>query len=194
MLKNMPKQEKEGELSEKEKALLAWSETEWNGKGFVDWQKYRHPDLGEVEIGGFVPYMESTPKPEHIDSLLFVQLPWLLQLTKKLPEISIAEEEITEMGAGVFKLELYVENNGALAYPISMGQRNSQPAPVVIVLDGDFELLEGTKRTPLGSIGGNQVHKFTWLVKADKKAVISAKLESAVFGEKVKQIKIGGES
>jgi hypothetical protein len=29
-------------------------------------------------------------------------------------------------------------------------------------------------------------------VKADKKAVISAKLESAVFGEKVKQIKIGG--
>jgi hypothetical protein len=192
MLKNMPKQEKEGELSEKEKALLAWSETEWNGKGFVDWQKYQHPDLGEVEIGGFVPYLESTPKPERIDSLLFVQIPWLLQLTKKLPEISIAKEELTELGSGIYKLELFIENNGTLSYPIAMGQRNSQPAPVVIVLDGDFELLEGTKRTPLGSIGGNQVRKFTWLVKADKKAVISAKLESAVFGEKVKQIKIGG--
>jgi hypothetical protein len=192
MMKNMPKKEKEGELSEKEKALLAWSETEWDGNGFVEWEKYQHPDLGEVEIGGFVPYLETTPKPEHIDSLLAVQLPWLLQLTKKMPEISIAEEELTDLGSGVYKLELFIENNGYLSYPIAMGQRNRQPAPLIVVLDGDFEILEGLKRTPLGSIGGNQVRKLTWLLKAGKRTVISAKLESAVFGEKVKQIKIGG--
>jgi hypothetical protein len=192
MMKNMPKQEKDGELTEKEKALLAWSEKEWNGKGFAEWQKYQHPDLGEVEIGGFAPYMESTPGPEHLDSLLSVQLPWFLQLTKKLPEISIAEEKITKLGAGVFQLELYIQNNGFLAYPIAMGQRNSQPAPVVVVLEGDFEILEGSARTPIGSIGGNQVRKLTWLIRTDKKAEISAKLESAVFGGKVKHIKIGG--
>ena len=192
MMKNMPKQEKDGELTEKEKALLAWSETEWDGNGFVEWEKFQHPDLGEVEIGGFVPYLETTPKPKYIDSLLAVQLPWLLQLTNKMPEISIAEEELTDLGSGVYKLELFIENNGTLSYPIAMGQRNSQPAPLIVVLDGDFEILEGLKRTPLGSIGGNQVRKLTWLVKAGKRAVISAKLESAVFGEKVKQIKIGG--
>jgi len=192
MMKNMPKQEKEGELSDKEKALLAWSEKEWDGNGFVEWEKFQHPDLGEVEIGGFVPYLETTPKPKYIDSLLAVQLPWLLQLTNKMPEISIAEEELTDLGSGVYKLELFIENNGTLSYPIAMGQRNSQPAPLIVVLDGDFEILEGLKRTPLGSIGGNQVRKLTWLVKAGKRTVISAKLESAVFGEKVKQIKIGG--
>lgn len=192
MIKNMPKQEKEGELSEKNKALLAWSEKEWEGNGFVEWQKVQHPEFGEVEIGGFVPYLETTPKAEHIDSLLDIQLPWLFQLTKQLPEIAFSEEKITDMGAGVFKLELFVENNGYFSWPIAMGQRNRQPAPVVVVLDGNFELLEGTKRTPLGAIGGNQVRKLTWLVKADKKAVVSAKIESAVFGEKIKQIKIGG--
>jgi hypothetical protein len=192
MMKNMPKQEKDGELTEKEKALLAWSEKESYGEGFAEWQKYQHPDLGEVEIGGFAPYMESTPGPEHLDSLLSVQLPWFLQLTKKLPEISIAEEKITKLGAGVFQLELYIQNNGFLAYPIAMGQRNSQPAPVVVVLEGDFEILEGSARTPIGSIGGNQVRKLTWLIRTDKKAEISAKLESAVFGGKVKHIKIGG--
>ncbi len=183
---------KKGGLSDKEKALLAWSDKEWEGNGFVDWQTYQHPDLGEVEIGGFVPYLETTPKAERIDSLLNIQLPWLLQLTKKLPQISITEEKVTGLGAGVFKLELFVENNGTLSYPIAMGQRNNQPAPVVIVLDGDFELLEGQKRTPLGSIGGNQVKKLTWLIKANKRADISAKIESAVFGEKVKQINMGG--
>lgn len=186
------KAEKENRPNEKEKALLAWSDSIWDGKGFVDWQKFQHPDLGEVEIGGFVPYLETTPKPEHIDSLLQTQLPWLLQLTQNLPEISIIGEDITDLGAGVYKIELFIENSGYFSWPIAMGQRNRQPAPVVVSLDGNFELLEGTKRTPLGSIGGNQVRKLTWLIKANRRTEISAKIESAVFGDKVKQIKIGG--
>ena len=192
MIKNMSKPEKEDELSEKDIALLAYSEKELEGKGFAPWQKYNHPTLGEVEIGGYVPYLESSPKAEKIDSLLMVQLPWLLQLSKKLPDITLTNEKITDLGAGVYKLEIYVENKGYLPYPIAMGQRNSQPAPVVVILEGDIELLEGIKRTPLGNIGGNQVKKLTWLIKADKKPTISAKIESAVFETDVKQIKIGG--
>ena len=192
MMKNMPKPEKEDELSEKDKALLAYSEKQYEGKGFVQWQKYEHPTLGEVEIGGYVPYLESTPKAEKIDSLLMIQLPWLLQLSEKLPDISLAKGEVTERGAGIYKLEIYVENNGYLPYPIGIGKRNSQPAPVIVILEGDIKILEGKTRTPLGSIGGNQVKKLTWLIKADKKTTISAKIESAVFGTDVEQIKIGG--
>jgi len=192
MMKNMPKPEKEDELSEKDKALLAYSEKELDEKGFVQWQEYDHPTLGKVEIGGYAPFLESTPKAEKIDSLLMVQLPWLLQLSKKLPNISLVEGKVTERGADVYKLEIYVENKGYLPYPIAMGQRNNQPAPVVVILEGDFEVLEGIKRTPLGNIGGNQVKKLTWLIKAEAKTSISAKIESAVFGSDVKQIKIGG--
>lgn len=180
------------ELSEKDKAMLAWSDKEFEGKGFVVWQKYKHPSLGEVEIGGFVPYLESTPKPARIDSLLKVQLPWLIEISKKIPDISLSGEKITDLGAGVYRLEVYVENKGYLPYPIAMGERNKQPAPVIVVLEGENELLEGLKRTPLGRIGGNQVKKLTWLIKSDKKATINIKLESAVFGSKVKQIKIEG--
>jgi hypothetical protein len=188
------KEVKKDELSEKEKALLAYSENELEGKGFHAWQKYKHPSLGEVEIGGFIPYMETTPKPDKMEELLNVQLPWLLQLSKKLPNISLVDEKVTDMGSGVYRLELYIENKGILNSPIAMGERNKQPAPVVVLLDGDMELLEGLKRTPLGTIGGNQVKKLSWLIKTDKKPVISVKLQSAVFGTVVKQIKIGGKS
>jgi hypothetical protein len=191
MMKSAPKKEKEGELSEKDKALLAYSEKEFDGKGFVPWQKYNHPKLGEVEIGGYIPYLESTPKPEMIDSLLGIQLPWLLQLTTKLPQIGIASEKITAMGGNVYKVELYIENKGYLPYPIAMGQRNNQPAPVIIVLDGEMQILEGIKRTPLGAISGNSVKKLTWIIQTDKKT-FNAKIESAVFGPAEKQIKIGG--
>ncbi|NOR76725.1 MAG: hypothetical protein GQ525_16395 [Draconibacterium sp.] len=87
---------------------------------------------------------------------------------------------------------MYIKNNGKLAYPIAMGQRNSQPAPIIIVLDGDIEFLQGIKRTPLGSLNGNQIKKLTWIIQAKRNQDISAKIESAVFTDVVKQIKIGG--
>lgn len=192
MIKKSAKPENGEGLSDREKSLLAYSDKAWAGKGFVNWQKFNHPTLGEVEIGGFAPYLETTPKAEKIDSLLLVQLPWLLQLSKKLPDIGIADQKITDLGAGVYRIELYIENKGYLPYPISIGERNKQPAPVVLVIDGDVEILEGLKRTPVGTIGGNQVKKLEWLVKTEKKPTISVKLESAVFGSVVKQIKIGG--
>ncbi len=192
MLKKSSKGTKEGDSNDREKSLLAYSDKDLNGKGFVQWQKFNHPTLGEVEIGGFAPYLETTPKPEKIDSLLNIQVPWLLHLSKMLPEISLADNKVTDLGAGVYRLELYFENKGTLSYPIAMGERNKQPAPVIILLDGEVEFLEGLKRTPLGTIGGNQVKKLTWLVRAEKKPIISVKLESTVFGSEVKQIKIGG--
>lgn len=191
-LKNIQLPEQKNKLIDKEKALLAWSDKELNGDGFAEWQPFQHPQLGNVEIGGFLPYLESTPKAGDADSLLNIQLPWLLQLTKKMPLITISGEELVNMGAGIYKLELYIENKGQLPYPIAMGQRNSQPAPLVIVLNGDFELLEGLRRTPLRYIGANQVKKVSWLLKAESKDVITAKIESAVFPEQVKQIKTGG--
>ncbi len=190
-LRNIPQPRQENKLMEKEKALLAWSDKNLNGNGFAKWQSFNHPQLGEMEIGGFLPYITSTPKAEDIDSLLNIQLPWLLQLTKKMPQISFAGEELVEMGAEIYRVNLYIENTGQLPYPIAMGQRNSQPAPLVVVLDGNFELLDGLQRTPLKHIGANQVRKISWLIKAGSKDVITAKIESAVFPEQVKHIKTG---
>ncbi|MFV0590352.1 MAG: M14 family metallopeptidase [Draconibacterium sp.] len=192
MLKKASEKEKKSELSEKDKSLLAFSDKELDGKGFVNWTKTDHPALGEVEVGGYAPYIETTPKAELIDSLVKTQIPWLLQLTKQMPQITIDSEKVTDLGAGIYKLEIVVANNGKLPYPTSMGVRNSQPAPLVLTFAGEVELLEGKMRTPIGPIGANQLKKFTWLVKADKSQKITATLESAVFTDVVKQFNIGG--
>ena len=186
------KVEKENDLSEKDASLLAYADKEFGVKGFIPWQTYKHPTLGTVEIGGYAPYLETTPKATKIDSILKVRLPWLLQLSKNLPEIAVADQKVTDLGAGVYQLELFVENKGTFPYPTAMGERNKQPAPIIIVLDGDFDVLQGLKRTPLGAIGGNQVKKLTWILKINKNPNISLKLESVVFGTSTKQIKIGG--
>lgn len=193
MMKNMPKPDKEGGLSEKDKALLAYSDAEWDGKGFVNWEETNHATLGKVEIGGYVPYLQSTPKPEKIAPLAAAQIPWLLQLSTKLPAIKVESQNLKRVGTDIYKLEVFIVNNGEIAYPISMGERNRYPAPVIITIQGDFEILDGKSRTPLGTIGANQVKKLSWLIKTtDKRSQATVKIESAVFKDEVKQYNIGG--
>lgn len=181
------------ETDDKDKTILAYIDKKLSGSGFVKWQQFNHPTLGKAEIGGVAPFVTSTPPVSEIDSLCKMQLPWLLKLSKKLPDLQLMKEVITDLGAGVYRLELFIENRGGLAYPTAMGSRNKQPAPVVVVLEGEnFELLEGYKRAPVGDIGANQVKKLTWTIKTDKKAVLKAHIESPLFDATVKQIKIGG--
>jgi hypothetical protein len=181
------------DTDDKDKTTLAYIDKKLNGEGFVKWQSYKHPTLGNVEIGGVAPFVTSTPPPAQIDSLCKMQLPWLLKLSGKLPELNLMKEVVTDLGAGVYKLELFVENKGVLPYPTAMGSRNKQPAPVVVVLEGEkLVFLEGYQRTPLGDIGGNQVKKLTWTIKTEKNTVLKAHIESPIFNATVKQIKIGG--
>ena len=101
------------EPDDKEKILLSYIDKKLNGTGFVKWQPFDHPTLGKVEIGGFAPFVTSTPPAAQIDSLCKMQLPWLLKLTTKLPDLHLMKEVVTDLGAGVYKLEIFVENRGS---------------------------------------------------------------------------------
>lgn len=193
VLKKMQKPEQTDKLSDKDKALLAWSEKQWEGKGFVNWQTASHPSFGKVEVGGFTPYLASTPKEELISYYTQIQIPWLLELSTKRPQLSIADKKITKLGEDVYKLELFIENKGEIAYPIEMGVRNSHPAPVIIVLEGNFKILKGKSREPLGTIGGNQLKKLSWIIKGEKHFSVDIKLESTVFTNVVESFNLGGK-
>jgi hypothetical protein len=178
---------------DKDKTILEYIDKKLNGTGFVKWQAYNHPTLGKVEIGGVAPFVTSTPPVSQVDSLCRTQLPWLMKLSTKLPRLHLMKEVLTDLGAGVYRLELFVENSGSLSFPIAIGARNRQPAPAVVILEGEnIEFLEGYKRTPLGDIAGNQVKKLTWILKTGKSSVLKAGIESIHSDSEVKQIKIGG--
>ncbi|MBE0653194.1 MAG: hypothetical protein IH594_05325 [Bacteroidales bacterium] len=194
MMKQMPKKEKDEVGGDpKEKALLDYSDKTLQGEGFVDWKKFDHPDLGEVEIGGFKPFLATTPEYAAVDSILAIQLPWIFELVGELPLLTIHDTKVTPKGAGVYQLELWVENTSYLSFPTAMGKRNKQPAPAIVLLEGDgFNLLSGYARTPVGELNGKSRKKITWLVQADKKAEIKVNLISKSAGNDQTTVKIGG--
>src|SRR4030042_1212485 len=91
MMRQMPKPKDSSGGDETEIALLAFSDKELQGRGFVPWKAYSHPTLGAVEIGGFVTYTTNPPPAVMIEKLLQSQVPWVWHLADKMPRLLISK-------------------------------------------------------------------------------------------------------
>ena len=194
IMKQMPKPEKDEKGADpKEKALLDFSDSQLNGQGFKNWEIFDHPVMGEVEIGGFVPYTSTTPPYSMVDSLVRLQVPWIFKIVEELPDLNVYETKVTDQGGGVYQLEIWIENSGFIPFPTAMGKKNQQPAPAVITLSGkDYTLLSGLPRTPMHELAGKSRKKLSWLIQAEKSVSLKIDLACPAAGRDSKTVKIGG--
>jgi len=193
MLKQMPKPPSSEGIDAKEKALLAWSDAELGGKGFVEWKPFKHPTLGDVEIGGAVPYSDTTPPAKMIESLLKGQVPWAFELAKSMARVKIAEVKVKPLGANVYEVKAWVENTGTLPYPTAMGKRNQRILPVILTLEGPgLQIVEGKKRSLIPSVQGKGAQPVTWIIRVDKPVKIEVKAETQIAWRDARAIDLGG--
>ncbi len=183
MLKQIPKPEKEGELNEETKAFIAYDKDALKGEGFVNWTSYEHPTLGKVEIGGEKAYVTTTPTFEEAGKLIAIQMPWVFEIAKKLPKLSILKTKVEAISSEIYKLEVWIQNENYLPFPTAMGVRDKRPAPAILLIDGkDIQFVEGKGRTPIDQIDGLKAVKLTYLIQAKKGTDLALKLESKFAG------------
>jgi hypothetical protein len=193
MMKQMPKKPAEGGADPKEKALVAWSDKELGGQGFVAWKPYKHPTLGEVEIGGAAPFVDNTPPAKMIDGLLKGQVPWVFEVSKKMARIGIADAKVKKLGPGVYEIKAWIENKGGLPYPTAMAGRNQRVLPVIVTLGGPgFDIVEGKKRALVPSVPAHGAKPVTWIVRAGKPVKIEIKAETQTAWGDSRSVDLGG--
>lgn len=193
MMRQMPKPPSQEGSDPKEKALLAFSDKELGGKGFVAWKAYKHPTLGDVEIGGAVPYADTTPPAAKIEPLLKGQVPWAFEIAAKMARVKIGKTEVKSLGGGVYAVEVWVENAGYLPYPTAMGRRNNRIIPAIVTLEGkDFTIVEGKKRSLVPAIDGYGAQLVRWLVRADKPVKVEVKASTRIAWSDSKTLDLGG--
>ncbi len=194
ILRKMPKPPAEGGADPREKILLAWSDRELDGKGFVEWQPFKHPTLAEVEIGGFVPFTDSSPPPGMVAELLKGQVPWVIEISKKMARIRISQTKVKKLGASLYEVKVWVENTGYLPYPTAMGQRNRRILPVIVTLNGDgFKIIEGKPRSTIASLPGLGSKEVNWMIHTDKPLKIEVRAETQCAWNDSRTIDLGGE-
>ena len=82
----------------------------------TQWRKFRHAQLGDVEIGGPDPRVGLwNPPYEKIDEVCRGQSAAFMRVAALAPSIIVADSHLTPAGGDLVRLDLRVENQGYLA-------------------------------------------------------------------------------
>jgi hypothetical protein len=165
----------------KEIERLDWSDEHMGGKLFVEWQPFDHPQLGKVEIGGFLNKVYDSryetytqvmclPGPGY-DKLLAGHTQWHLFLMLQSPLVRVIDVEAHPLDSDYFRITARVQNEGPLPtnvthYALEAGLAKTVKAKVKLE---DAELVSGPARIDLGHLKGHAARDVEWVVKATRK-------------------------
>ena len=145
---------------------LRWIDAKGESARFVPWRAFQHPELGEVEIGGFAPYALVEPPESERGAIADGQRAFLVSLGESLARVRIAEATAKDKG-GVWEVKAAVENPAWLPLMTVAGRRTGaiRPARVTLKLPQGAMLLAGERQTLVRELAGSGGRReFTWLV------------------------------
>ena len=138
--------------------LLKWSDEALGGKGYVDWYAFGHPQLGQVELGGWDNlYAWRNPPPQFLEKEIAPFADWLLWCLLISPQLELYEAKATPIGDGTYQVRLVVHNTGWLPTYLSQKALEKQVTRGVvceITLPADAVLKSGKAREVLGQLEG----------------------------------------
>ncbi|WP_435320861.1 M14 family metallopeptidase [Haloarchaeobius sp. TZWSO28] len=153
--------ERERQTSE---AILAYHDEHPDRGVFHEWKTVEHPQLGEVEVGGWDYAHYSVPTLEEMPSIADSVVEWLLELGEWTPEVTV-DAAVEPLENGYYRVTATVRNPGRLPTNLTERGRESvlDEAPVAR-LDGT-EPIAGPKRRLLDHLparGGTE--RLEWVV------------------------------
>ncbi|MGB9905826.1 MAG: M14 family metallopeptidase [Candidatus Saccharicenans sp.] len=180
MMEKMPRAAvASGQAEENPEAyLLAYSDSVLKGAGFVNWQPFQHRDLGQVEIGGFVPFLKNTPPADQLETSLKFHLQFARKLMLKLPALRIKETKIEKLGPDLYRVAVYLQNEGQLPTSLAQGRRalTAYPLRVSMKLAAKQRLFAGRPVEIVPFLAAGETRKLEWTVEAKKGSSLTVRV------------------
>lgn len=181
--------------------MLKWNDEVLDGKGFVDWYEFDHPQLGMVQLGGWdMQNAWGNPPLEFLEKEIQPFPEWIIWHALIAPELGLRDVTVTPLGADTFRVRLVVENHGWLPTYVTkkaLERKVTRGVIAEISLPKSASLQAGKVREELGELEGHAYKpaflfedsgessadrvKVEWVVKAKKgtKVKLSARHERA---------------
>jgi len=126
---------KKDDPAAEERAWLAYSDAERRGDLFVEWTEVEHPELGTVEVGGFVPGYRFDAPDDATGRLVDEQTRFALAILERLPDVRVHEPWVERLAPGVHRVGIAVSNQGFLPTTSAIGVRTRRLLPLLVKLD-----------------------------------------------------------
>jgi hypothetical protein len=177
---------------------LRWNDEALGGKGFINWRRYIHPQLGEVETGGFnMKFFFDNPPPEYLEEWAKKEAMFNLFLAESLPQVKIISVEVKPLRkkADTYEVVCVFCNEGFLPTALEMAKRIKiiRPDWAEIKFSGaGAELLGSNEKVELGTIRSKEMREVRWKIKLTGNSPIEAEISisSTRGGVEKKTIKI----
>ena len=138
--------------------LLRWSDDVLGGQGYVTWYPFEHPELGQVELGGWdALYAFRNPPPPFLERELARFPGWLLWHLAISPRLELFDARVTPLGDDNYRITLAVHNTGWLpTYVTKRAVERKAVRGVVAEIDvpAGAMLMTGKPREELGQLEG----------------------------------------
>jgi murein tripeptide amidase MpaA len=96
-------------------ALLKWSDEKLDGKGYNPWTPFEHPQLGQVEIGGWdIAHAWRNPPPQFLEAEVCPLGDWVIWQASLSPRLELLRTDVQDLGNGVRSVRVAVQNKGWL--------------------------------------------------------------------------------
>ena len=167
--------DKDGKISELE--VLRWNDEALAGQGFKNWARFSHPQLGEVEIGGFNPkFFRENPPAAVLENWAKEEALFNLLLAKSLPQIKIVSVDIrpVKKEPGILEVVAVFTNEGFLPTALEMAERVKIVTPdraEISFPEKELALVGGKKSVELGRLRSGEKKEARWKVKPAKQGV-----------------------
>lgn len=189
--------------------MLKWSDEKLDGKGYIDWKPFDHPQLGEVELGGWDSmYAFRNPPPQYLDAEITPLADWAIWLAATTPCLEFRDLKTESVGDGSVRIRFAVQNTGFLPTSVTkyaadkrivrgvigeilpqggLGDSAGQAAPGWLhagQLRQDGGQLRGFSDVPIGGFGWHMdatddVAVFEWVVDKGRTYDLVARHERA---------------
>lgn len=143
---------------EKEQTVIdciKWLEENNGGEGFKDWESFRHPQLGEVEIGGFdVKHTMQNPPARYLVQEAEKHTRFLLRAMKTLPRLVFDKTKVTPVAEDTWKVDTVIMN---LGYLPTSAMKEAVTLNMAKPLKAEFsgaELITGKASEEIGHLEG----------------------------------------
>ena len=164
--------------------MLRWMDSE-KIDGFVKWTPFKHPTLGDVEIGGFKPYQTVNPPADRIPELAAGHAKFAMYLSSLFPHVKIAKTEVTAHGAGIYRIKAQIANTGYLPTSLAQGAVSRSVKPTMVELGVDpKDIIAGNERRNFitALAGSNTLQSYEWVVKGKPGSTVTLKVVSQKSG------------
>jgi hypothetical protein len=148
------------EYEEQARTLFRWlggQPAEVRALAFRDWEAWDHPQLGRVELGGWLNRQRCNPTLADLSRIARGTYEFTLEHASWCPKIVVEDLSVDAMGGAVYRVRARIANRGRLPTHVSnkgRGLRRLRPVSVEFLPATGIRLLSLAGHRQLGHLGG----------------------------------------